>query len=160
MITFLVYIFFMGLAYTPYYLLIFGMILLLHMIGVSRRQAIFVSFLLFGVFLGSMETQIKNHSDISPPSMILGDYIHSYTEDHWTYPSTPYERLQIPWFLQTPQVYFLSTTILWGFLGLVLQGGYIYLKNPPDTETRSTLIVASCIAVYLTTATILVYEMS
>jgi len=140
--------------------ILWGLVLLLHKIGVSKRQAIFVSVLLFGVFGGFIQTQQTSHGELMSPSRVLGDEIHSRAEDHWTDPSAPYERPQIPWFLQTPQVYFLTTTILWGFMGLVLQGGYIYFKKPPDTKTRSTLLVTSCLVAYLAIATLLVYATS
>jgi hypothetical protein len=110
-----------------YGLAIFGLVKVLHKIGLSGRKRIFLSFLIFGIVTGIMVARTwPKEAGIyfNIFTVFFGDLIYEFSIQYLGDISSPQAHYTIPWFLRVPQVYVLASVVLWVSLGLLVQAIY------------------------------------
>ncbi len=58
---------------------------------------------------------------INPAVAFIGSEVYRLSIIHLGNPNSSQAHFTIPWFLRIPQVYFLISILLWGFIGLLIQ---------------------------------------
>jgi hypothetical protein len=111
--------------------ILLGLVLLLRKLGVPSRWVILLAFLIFGTVTGLLTAwvwPIDSSVYLNVWASLLGDLIYSRS-GAW---------LEKIWPLQVPQVYLLSSLVLYGTLGIFLQGLVTRKKNRRARQYNST----------------------
>ncbi|GBE18683.1 hypothetical protein BMS3Abin16_01289 [archaeon BMS3Abin16] len=110
-----------------YGLTIFGIIVILRRIGISRKKGIVLSFLIFGAVTGFLVARVWPKDlimFINIFTTFLGEEVYQFSILYLGDISSSQAHYTIPWILRIPQVYAIVSIVFWGVLGLLLQRVY------------------------------------
>jgi hypothetical protein len=111
-----------------YAVILLGMILLLHKIGVSRKSAVVLGFLIFGVVTGILTAwawPIESSIYFNVYGTWLGDQAYGLAIRTIGDEGSSQAHYTIPWLLRIPQVYVITCILVSGLVGLVAQWVYV-----------------------------------
>ena len=107
--------------------IILGLILLLRRLGVKPRWAIVLGFLVYGAASAVLAAWAWPLDSSVYPNLyatLLGDRVYQLAIQYLGDPGSAQAHETSPWFLRVPQVYVLTSLVLCGLGGLVVQGVY------------------------------------
>ncbi|MDD5082927.1 MAG: hypothetical protein PHU08_06085, partial [Dehalococcoidales bacterium] len=107
-----------------YGLIIWGLTLALRRLGVPSGRVIVLGCLIFGGGMGLWVVRawpMDSIMLINLPAVLAGDAIYRWTIQIWGNPASSQAHYTIPWISRIPQVYFLTSMVIWGILGLLAQ---------------------------------------
>ena len=105
-------------------LLIVGLAVLLLRLGVARRQAVLVAFLVCGVVAGVAAAwlwPLETSATVNPLGVLLGDWMYGASIQAFGDPNSSQAHFTIPGILRVPQVYVLASVVVYGAAGAVAQ---------------------------------------
>jgi hypothetical protein len=124
-------------VYAIYALVIWGLVFVVRKLGITRRWAFSLAFMIFAVCLGIWTAKIS-HQDSSVifnfPGVLFGEAIYRWSIQLLGDPHSFQAHYTIPWLLRVPQVFVLTSILLWGLLGLVVQLIYNWCKNTASLQ--------------------------
>ena len=107
-----------------YGIVIFFFVIVFHKFEILPKNRIFLSFLIAGSITGFLIVWLWLYDVIiliNPAVAFIGSEIYRISIIHLGNPNSSQAHFTIPWFLRIPQVYFLTSILLWGFVGLLIQ---------------------------------------
>jgi hypothetical protein len=107
-----------------YGLVILGLVVAFRKIHVPSEQAIFFSFLAFGTALGFFTAWLwpaDSSVYFNVFGALLGDQVYDLSIQHFGDIISPQAHYTIPWVLRIPQVYIITSIVVYALLGLLLQ---------------------------------------
>lgn len=110
--------------YGLYCLAILGLIVFLRKLGISVKLVVVLSLLIFAIAVGfaSIGTWTKDISVLlNLPAVIVGDIVYQWSILVFGDASSFQAHYTIPWILRVPQVYMLTSIVLWGVVGFLVQ---------------------------------------
>jgi hypothetical protein len=110
-----------------YGIVILGLVSLLRTMGVSRKRAIILSFLVFGAVTGILTAwvwPIDSSIYFNLFASFLGDQVYNMSIQLFGDTSSPQAHYTIPWILRIPQVYVMTSIVVCGLVSLPLQWVY------------------------------------
>jgi hypothetical protein len=116
-----------------YALVILGLVLLLLKLGVSQKVTIALSFLIFGMASGILTAAAWPLDSSVYPNVFasfLGDRLYTWTLQVLADPTLPDGHHSIPWLLDLPRMYMVSSVVLSALIGLPLQWAWIRRRRP------------------------------
>jgi len=105
-------------------LLIVGLAVLLVRLGVARRQAVLVGFLVFGAVAGVAAVwlwPLETSATVNPLGVLLGDWMYAASIQAFGNPNSAQAHYTIPWILRVPQVYAVASVVVYGAAGALAQ---------------------------------------
>lgn len=107
-----------------YGLIIWGLALALRRLGVLSGKVAVLGCLIFGGGMGFWVVRAWPLDSImlmDLPAVLAGDAIYRWTIQIWGNPASSQAHFTIPWIYRIPQVYFMTSIVIWGILGLLAQ---------------------------------------
>jgi len=107
-----------------YGLVILGLIVVFRQMQVPPKKAVLIGFLVFGTAIGFFAAWLwpadsSFYLNIFPA--LLGDQVYNLSIQHFGHMISPQAHYTIPWILRIPQVYVITSIVLYGLVGLLLQ---------------------------------------
>jgi len=107
-----------------YGLVILGLIVVFRKMQVPSKKAIRVGFLVSGTAIGFFAAWLWPadsgfYFNVLPA--LLGDQVYNLSIQHFGDMISPQAHYTIPWILRIPQVYVITSIVLYGLVGLLLQ---------------------------------------
>ncbi len=107
-----------------YGLIILGLIVVFRKMQIPSKRAILVGFLVFGTAMGFFTAWLwpadsSSYFNVFPA--LLGDQVYNLSIRYFGDTISPQAHYTIPWILRIPQVYVISSIVLYGSAGLLLQ---------------------------------------
>jgi hypothetical protein len=133
---------------------------LVHRAKMPSSRVIFISMSVFGLMLGLMSALAGNGElvfNLNVFGMSLGDITYSFFINHCGEPHSFYAHYTIPWLLRTPQIYLLTTVLIWSLAGILAQVIYNVIKKPVAARWNTTAIMAASLGICLCVAVSTVY---
>jgi len=110
-----------------YGIVVLGLVLLLRKIGLSAKRAIIAGFLVFGAVTGTVAARawpVDSSVYFNVFASLLGDQLYSLSIRYLGDARSAQAHYTIPWVLRVPQVYAVTSAVLCGLVGLLLQVVY------------------------------------
>ena len=107
-----------------YSLVIVGLILLLHRLGVANRWKVLLGFLIFGVATGigaALVWPLDSCALVNLFAVLFGDWTYTAAIRFLGDPASAQAHYTIPWILRVPQVYVPAAVVLYGLMGAIAQ---------------------------------------
>jgi hypothetical protein len=107
-----------------YGLAIFFLVIVFHKLRIFQKKRILLSFLITGIITGFLIVWLWLYDVIiliNPFVAFIGSEVYQLSIFHLGDPNSSQAHFTIPWFLRIPQVYFLTSILVWGFIGLFIQ---------------------------------------
>ena len=107
-----------------YGLVTLGLIVVFRKMQVPSKKAILVGFLVFGTAIGFFAVWLwpadsSFYFNVLPA--LLGDQVYNLSIRYFGDIISPQAHYTIPWILRVPQVYVITSIVVYGLIGLVLQ---------------------------------------
>ena len=118
-----------------YGLVILGLIVVFRQMQVPPKKAILIGFLVFGTAIGFFAAWLwpadsSFYLNIFPA--LLGDQVYNLSIRYFGDIISPQAHYTIPWILRIPQVYVVTSIVVYGLVGSVLQ--LVYNRRLEITE--------------------------
>jgi len=107
-----------------YGLVILGLVMAFRKMQVSSKKAILLGFPVFGIavgFLTAWAWPADSSFYFNVLGALLGDQIHNMSIQYFGDIISPQAHYTIPWILRIPQVHVVTSIVLYGLVGLLLQ---------------------------------------
>lgn len=107
-----------------YGLVILGLVMAFRKMLVSSKKAILLGFLVFGIAVGFLTAwawpaDSSFYFNVLPA--LLGDQVYNSSIQHFGDMISPQAHYTVPWILRIPQVYVITSIVLYGLAGSLLQ---------------------------------------
>ena len=107
-----------------YGLVILGLVIAFRKMQIPSKKAILLGFLVFGIavgFLTAWAWPADSSFYFNVFGALLGDQIYNMSIQYFGDIVSPQAHYTIPWILRIPQVYVITSIVLYGLVGLLLQ---------------------------------------
>ena len=110
-----------------YGLVILGLVMAFRKMQIPSKKAIILGFLVFGTVIGFLTAwawPADSSFYFNVFGALLGDQVYNLSIQYFGDIISPQAHYTIPWILRIPQVYVITSIVLYGSVGLLLQLAY------------------------------------